>query len=72
MLFYNKLNALYLENSWPLKACKNNVNIANKKSYLSNRIGRKASRRVMHLDFAFDNLKIIMDQQRDFMFSALT
>jgi len=37
----NKLNALHLENSWPLKACKDNVNIANKKSYLSNRIGRK-------------------------------
>jgi hypothetical protein len=35
-------------------------------------LAEKASRKVVHLDFAFDNLKIIMDQQRDFVFAALT
>ena len=31
----------------------------------------KTLRGVVHLDFGFDNLKIIMDQQRDFMFAVL-
>lgn len=46
----------------------NNVNIPETMLAES---AEKTSRGVVYLDFAFDNLKTIMDQQRGFMFAVL-